>query len=108
MRSNKELLLSRFEGVGSRLRRPVRILVAQPNSGTLGSHRNRGRAMRVSLAFTVALIALLGFGSAAAQEGDGEYVQLVNEYFLTTSVYPQERAEIQLTTVVSTVFCRSG
>ena len=46
----------------------------------------------------VPLTALSAHGSAKAQEGDREYVQLVNEYFLNNSVYPQERGEIQLTT----------
>lgn len=54
--------------------------------------------MRGSLVVTVPLVALCGFGSAEAQEGDREYVQLANEYFLTSAVYPQEQGEIQLTT----------
>jgi hypothetical protein len=54
--------------------------------------------MRRSLVLTELLTALIGFGTAEAQEGDGKYVQLVNEYFLTNSVYPQDRGELQLTT----------
>jgi len=46
----------------------------------------------------VPLGALWGCAPIAAQEEDRGYVQLANEYFLTTSVYPQERGEIQLTT----------
>lgn len=53
--------------------------------------------MRVCLVVAIAMTAC-GFRAAAAQEGDRGYVQLVNEYFLTNAVYPQERGEIQLTT----------
>ncbi|MDH3207496.1 MAG: hypothetical protein OEO79_12925 [Gemmatimonadota bacterium] len=53
--------------------------------------------MRSSLVACVPLAVLYGVGTVAAQEDDREYVQLVNEYFLTNSVYPQERGEIQLT-----------
>lgn len=48
--------------------------------------------------FALPLAALVGCDTAAAQEERRDYVQLVNEYFLTTSVYPQERGEVQLTT----------
>lgn len=50
------------------------------------------------LALIASFLPLFGFGPAAAQQRDHEFVQLVNEYFLTTSVYPQDRGEIQLTT----------
>ncbi len=44
----------------------------------------------------IALIAL-GAAGATAQDPDDEYSQLVNEYFITQAVYPQEAGELQFT-----------
>lgn len=54
--------------------------------------------MRVFLMVAVPVALLGGFTSASAQEDEPGYVQLVNEFFLNGSVYPQEQGEIQLTT----------